>query len=82
MHKFEHITLEALEASKKGQELLTCQNQAENIYLTMSIKETKDLNQRFFLDIQKNISDKLMGNLLDYFKDEGSLFDKKDFRRY
>jgi hypothetical protein len=81
MNKFKHITLEALKISTKADQLITTENQSQNMDLTLSSKEAQELHERFFIDIQSKISDDLMKNLLNHFKDEGTLFDKTDLRR-
>lgn len=81
MPKFKHITLNALQSTKNLNDLITTQNESDTIDLTLSTKEAEELHKRFFIDIESSISDELMGTLLNFFKEEGSLFDKTDLKR-
>jgi hypothetical protein len=81
MPKFKHITLNALRGNRKLNEIITTKNESDTMDLTLCAKEAEELHKRFFIDIESSISDELMETLLDYFKEEGSLFDKSDLRR-
>jgi len=81
MAKFKHITLNALQGTKNLGELITTRNESDTMDLTLCSQEAEELHKRFFVDIQNCIPDDLMGNLLEYFKEEGTLFDKEDLRR-
>lgn len=81
MLEFKHITLNALKSTKDLEELLTVKNQSNTMDLTMTKQEIKELEERFFIDIQKEIPDNLFAKLLEHFKKEGTLFDKTDLRR-
>jgi hypothetical protein len=81
MLEFKHITLNALKSTKDLSDLLTVKNQSNTMDLTMTNKEIKELEQRFFIDIEKEIPDNLFGTLLEHFKEDGTLFDKTDLRR-
>ena len=55
-------------------------NDSQTIELTMTIREIKQLEKRFFIDIEDVISDELMGKLLHHFRDEGMLLDEEAIR--
>ena len=44
----------------------------------MTVSEIKQLERRFFIDIEDVISDDLMGKLLEHFRDLGQLYDQED----
>ena len=73
-----HITQGALDSEEGDGGRVAIWNDSNNIELTMSIKEIIELEERFFIDINANVSDKIMGNLLHHFRDDGQLYDKKD----
>lgn len=81
MLEFKHITLDALKSTKDLEELLTIKNQSQTMDLTMTKKEVKELEERFFIDIEEKTPDNLFGKLLEHFKTEGTLFDKTDLKR-
>jgi hypothetical protein len=76
-----HITQGALDSEEGDGGRVAIWNDSNNIELTMSIKEIIELEERFFIDINANVSDKIMGNLLHHFRDDGQLYDKKDLSR-
>jgi len=76
-----HITQGALDSEEGDGGRVAIWNDSNNIELTMSIKEIIELEERFFIDINANVSDKIMGNLLYHFRDDGQLYDKKDLSR-
>lgn len=73
-----HITQGALDAES---EKVAIWNDSNTVELTMTIQEIIEMEERFFIDINANISDKLMGKLLHHFRDDGLLYDKKDLSR-
>jgi hypothetical protein len=76
-----HITQGALDSEEGDGGRVAVWNDSNNIELTISIKEIIELEERFFIDINANVSDKIMGNLLHHFRDDGQLYDKKDLSR-
>lgn len=81
MNTFKHITLNALQSTKDLTDLLTIKNQSQSMDLTLSKEEIAVLERRFFIDIKTEIPDTLFGQLLEHFKEEGTLFDKTDLKR-
>lgn len=81
MLEFKHITLNALKSTKDLEDLLTIKNQSQTMDLTMTKQEVKELEERFFIDIEEKTPDNLFGKLLEHFREEGSLFDKTDLKR-
>lgn len=81
MIKFKHITLNALKSTCDLEKLITVKNQSKTMDITMPKDEIKDLENRFFIDIEPEVPDRLFGKILEHFKDEGTLFDKTDLTR-
>jgi hypothetical protein len=73
-----YITKLALHAEKRNKGRIFVWNESGTIELTMSIKETKEMEKRFFIDIEETISDELMGKLLEHFRDLGQLYNVED----
>ena len=44
----------------------------------MSVAEVKNLERRFFIDIEDIISDELMGKILEHTRDLGQLYGQED----
>jgi hypothetical protein len=76
--KHRHITKSALHAEKRGKGRIFVWNESGTIELTLGIKETKEMEDRFFIDIEDTISDELMGKLLEHFRDLGQLYNSED----
>jgi len=75
---FRHITKSALHAEKRNKGRIFVWNESGTIELTLGIKETKEMEDRFFIDIEDTISDELMGKLLEHFRDLGQLYNVED----
>jgi hypothetical protein len=75
---FRHITKSALHAEKRNKGRIFVWNKSGTIELTLGIKETKEMEDRFFIDIEDTISDELMGKLLEHFRDLGQLYNSED----
>lgn len=73
-----HITKSALNAEKRSRGRLFVWNESGTIELTLAIKESKEMEDRFFIDIEETISDELMGKLLEHFRDLGQLYNCED----
>ena len=73
-----HITKAGLNAEKRCRGRVTVWNDSSNIELTMSVAEVKELERRFFIDIEDVISNELMGKILEHFRDLGQLYDAED----
>jgi hypothetical protein len=75
---FRHITKSGLTAEKRCRARVTVWNHSSTIELTMGVAEVKQLQRRFFIDIEDIISDELMGKLLFHFRDLGQLYDQEE----
>ena len=75
-----HMTIGALNAEKKNRARVVVWNDGGTIELTMNIREIKEMEQRFFIDIEDVISNELMGKLLHHFRDQGMLLDSEGNR--
>jgi hypothetical protein len=75
---FHHITKSGLTAEKRCRARVTLWNESSTIELTMSVAEVRQLERRFFIDIEDIISDELMGKLLFHFRDLEQLYDQED----
>jgi hypothetical protein len=73
-----HITKSALHAEKRGKGRIFVWNESGTIELTLSVKETKEMERDHFIDIEDTISDELMGKLLEHFRDLGQLYNVED----
>ena len=73
-----HITKAGLNAEKRCRARVTVWNDSSTIELTMTVSEIKQLERRFFIDIEDVISDDLMGKILEHFRDLGELYDQED----
>jgi hypothetical protein len=78
MNTYHHITKSGLTAEKRCRARVTVWNDSSTIELTMSVAEVRQLERRFFIDIEDIISDELMGKLLGHFRDLGELYDQED----
>lgn len=74
------MTVGALNAEKKNRARVIVWNDSGTIELTMSIREIKDMEKRFFIDIEEVVSNELMGQLLHHFRDDGMLLDSEGNR--
>jgi hypothetical protein len=77
MNTYHHITKSGLTAENRCRARVTVWNDSSTIELTMSVAEVKQLERRFFIDIDDVISDELMGKLLHHFRDQGTLLDEE-----
>ena len=75
-----HMTVGALNAEKKNKARVIVWNDSSTIELTMNVREIKDVEKRFFIDIEDVISNELMGKLLHHFRDQGMLLDSEGIR--
>jgi hypothetical protein len=75
-----HMTVGALNAEKKNRSRVVVWNDGGTIELTMNVREIKEMEQRFFIDIEDVVSNELMGKLLHHFKDGGMLMDEEGER--
>tara|TARA_R110000868_G_scaffold201206_1_gene448779 strand:- start:194 stop:421 length:228 start_codon:yes stop_codon:yes gene_type:complete len=74
------MTVGALNAEKKNKARVIVWNDSSTIELTMNVREIKDVEKRFFIDIEDVISNELMGKLLHHFRDQGMLLDSEGIR--
>lgn len=74
------MTVGALNAEKKNRARVIVWNDSGTIELTMSIREIKDMEKRFFIDIEEVVSNELMGQLLHHFRDDRMLLDSEGNR--
>ena len=74
------MTVGALNAEKKNRSRVVVWNDGGTIELTMNVREIKEMEQRFFIDIEDVVSNELMGKLLHHFKDGGMLMDEEGER--
>ena len=74
------MTVGALNAEKKNRARVVVWNDGGTIELTMNIREIKEMEKRFFIDIEDVISNELMGKLLHHFRDHGMLLDSEGNR--
>jgi hypothetical protein len=81
MITYRHVTLNALKGTKNLEDILTVFNVSKTMDLTMTKTEREELEERFFIDIEPGMPDNTFGDLLEHFKNEGTLFDKEDLRR-
>jgi hypothetical protein len=77
---FRHITKAGLNAERRCRGRVAVWNDSSTIELTMGVAEVKQLERRFFIDIEDIIPDDLMGKLLHHFKHEGLLLDEGGLR--
>jgi hypothetical protein len=75
---FHHITNSGLTAEKRCRARVTVWNESSTIELTMGVAEVRQLERRFFIDIEEIIPDELMGKLLLHFRDLGQLYDQEN----
>ena len=73
-----HITKTTLNAEQRCRGRVAVWNDSANIELTMSVDEIKELERRFFIDIEDVIPNDLMGKLLEHFRDLGELYNQED----
>lgn len=81
MRTIHHITVAADNRVRRARGgVVSVWNDSNTIELTMTIREIKDLEKRFFIDIEDVIPDETMGNLLHHFRNEGMLLDEEALR--
>lgn len=81
MKTIRHITVAAdtnLRRARGG--VVAVWNDSQTIELTMTVNEIKQLEKRFFIDIEDIIPDDMMRDLLAHFRDEGTLLDEEAMR--
>lgn len=81
MKTIRHITVAAdnnIRRARGG--VVAVWNDSQTIELTMTIREIKELEKRFFIDIEDVIPDDMMAELLFHFRAEGVLLDEEGIR--
>ena len=81
MKTYRHITTAADNNVRRARgSVVSTWNESSTIELTMTVREIKELEKRFFIDVDEIITDELMGKLLHHFRDEGTLLDEESVR--